>query len=266
LKEAIIRAKPDVVIHQLTNLPHRIDPRHIKQALAQTNRLRSEGTQILMDAAKAAGVRRFVAQSISSYYAPTSTSPAIEDEPLFTKAPAAFADIVYAIDSLEQTVLNTPGIEGVVLRYGYFYGPGTAYAADGSLAEGIITNIGQDLQDDHPIGIQYAGFQLDPVNNAGVQIDADFWTDGEGLATTTINNVPMWWIDTETGPGQAGNGTREKTDIQLYTRLNGAENQPFVECASCHDPHIDRETFLRIDNTGSLVCRTCHDKSKKPAS
>lgn len=168
-------------------------------------------------------------------------------------------DGAQALDS----VINAPGSGGFNPAGARIVGSGLAganLAADGSLADGIITNLGKDLQDDHPVGIQYAGFQLDPVNNAGVQIDADFWTDGEGLATTTINNVPMWWIDTENGPGNAGNGTREKTDLQLYTRLNGAANQPFVECASCHDPHIQRETFLRIDNTGSLVCRTCHDK------
>lgn len=137
LKQVIIAAKPEVVIHQLTNLPDRIDPRHIKQALAQTNKLRSEGTQILMDAARTAGARCFIAQSISTYYTPASTSPATEDEPLYKNAPAAFADVVHAIDNLEHTVLNTPGIDGIILRYGYFYGPGTAYAVDGTFAEDV---------------------------------------------------------------------------------------------------------------------------------
>ena len=137
LKQAVALAEPEVVIHQLTNLPPRIDPRHVKEALAQTNKLRSEGTQILMDAAKSAGARCFIAQSISSYYAPAPTWPATESEPLYTQAPAAFADAVHAIDNLEHTVLNTPGIDGIVLRYGYFYGPGTIYAADGTFAEDV---------------------------------------------------------------------------------------------------------------------------------
>lgn len=137
LKQAVAAAEPEIVIHQLTNLPQRIDPRRIEQSLAQTNKLRTEGTQILMDAAKSAGARRFIAQSISSYYAPTSTMPATEDELLYKNAPAAFASIIHAIDNLEHTVLNTPGIDGIILRYGYFYGPGTAYAVDGTFAEDV---------------------------------------------------------------------------------------------------------------------------------
>ncbi|MCL4297302.1 MAG: NAD(P)-dependent oxidoreductase [Anaerolineae bacterium] len=137
LKQAVLAAEPEVMIHQLTSLPERIDPRRIKQALAQTNRLRTEGTQILMDAARSAGVRRFIAQSVSFYYAPSSTLPATEDEPLYNDAPAAFADVVYAVDNLEHTVLNTPGLDGIILRYGYFYGPGTGFAADGAFAEDV---------------------------------------------------------------------------------------------------------------------------------
>jgi nucleoside-diphosphate-sugar epimerase len=133
----VAAAKPEVVIHQLTNLPHRLDPRQIKQALAQTNRLRAEGTQILMDAAKAAGARRFIAQSISSYYTPGNPWPAAEEEPLYHEAPAAFSEIVHALEKLDHIVLNTPNVEGIVLRYGYFYGPGTAYAPDGTLAEDV---------------------------------------------------------------------------------------------------------------------------------
>lgn len=137
VKEIVSAARPEVLIHQLTNLPPRIDPRQIKQALAATNRLRTEGTQILMDAATTAGVRRFMAQSIATFYAPTSTLPAAEDEPLYQNAPADFADNVHALENLEHTVLNTPGIEGIILRYGYFYGPGTSLAADGAFTEDV---------------------------------------------------------------------------------------------------------------------------------
>ena len=137
LKRTVARAEPEVLLHQLTNLPPRIDPRRVKETLAPTNKLRTEGTRILMKAAKAAGARRFIAQSFSAYYAPRTTWPATEEEPLYTQAPAAFAEAVHAIDSLEQTVLNTPGIEGIALRYGYFYGPGTVYAADGTFAEDV---------------------------------------------------------------------------------------------------------------------------------
>lgn len=137
LTEAVLKAEPEVVIHQLTNLPAQIDPRRVTQALAQTNKLRREGTQILMEAAQMAGARTFIAQSISSYYDPAGRAPASEDEPLYQNPPAAFASIVQAINSLEDTVLNTSGINGMILRYGYFYGPGTAYAADGSFAAAV---------------------------------------------------------------------------------------------------------------------------------
>ena len=137
LKEVVAAARPEVVIHQLTNLPHRLDPRHIKEASLQTNKLRTEGTQILMDAAKLAGARRFIAQSVSFFYSPVVHGPATEDEPLYHEAPAVFADIVHALEKLDDMVLNTPDIEGIVLRYGYFYGPGTAYAENGTLAEDV---------------------------------------------------------------------------------------------------------------------------------
>lgn len=137
LKQAVAAAEPEIVIHQLTNLPQRIDPRRIEQALAQTNKLRTEGTQILMDAAKSVGARRFIAQSIAFYYAPTSPVPATEDELLYKNAPAAVTNAIHAVDNLEHTTLHTPGIEGIILRYGYFYGPGTAYAVDGPFAEDV---------------------------------------------------------------------------------------------------------------------------------
>ncbi|MCB0190742.1 MAG: NAD(P)-dependent oxidoreductase [Anaerolineae bacterium] len=137
LKQAMVTAQPEIVIHQLTNLPQQIDPRRVEQALAQTNRLRTEGTEILMEAAKAAGTRRFIAQSVAFYYAPTGSLPATEDEQLYKNAPADFANIVHAVDQLEHTVLNTPGIDGTILRYGYFYGPGTAYAEDGSFTQEV---------------------------------------------------------------------------------------------------------------------------------
>ncbi|NLF76914.1 MAG: NAD(P)-dependent oxidoreductase, partial [Chloroflexi bacterium] len=126
-----------VVIHQLTNIPQHLDTRRVDRDFAQTNRLRSEGTQLLMQAARAAGARLFIAQSIATFYAPDSARPATEDVPLYKDAPPAFAGMVQALDALEHTVLNTTGIDGIVLRYGYFYGPGTIYAADGSFVADV---------------------------------------------------------------------------------------------------------------------------------
>lgn len=137
LKKAVLAAKPEVVIHQLTAIPDRIDPKHILRDFADTNRLRVEGTRILMDAALAAGASTFLAQSVSMYYAQTSTRPATENESLYLNAPSAFVDVVRAVNKLEDTVTNTKGINGIVLRYGHFYGPGTAYAVDGTFYEDV---------------------------------------------------------------------------------------------------------------------------------
>lgn len=131
LHRAVLDAKPEVVIHQLTSIPHRIDPRQIRRDMAPTNRLRTEGTRLLLQAAKAAGARRFIAQSIATYYTP-GNSPATETDPLYRHAPAAFVEVVEAVHQLEDMVLNASGIEGIALRYGHLYGPGTMYSADGS--------------------------------------------------------------------------------------------------------------------------------------
>ncbi len=160
-----------------------------------------------------------------------------------------------------DNVINQPGSggfdpNGARIPGATWQGP-TVDPATGLLIAGVVTNLGTDLQDDHPVGIQYGGFE---VGATPTKIDADFKGPGEGLQTATINTNTVWWVDTEATP----NGTREKTDIQLYTRANGAAgNQPFVECASCHDPHIsgpNNPTFLRISNEGSAVCLACHIK------
>ena len=137
LLDAVRKAQPEVVMHQLTSVPPRIDPRHIDVAFAQTNTLRTKGTALLMEAARAAGARTFIAQSIAAFYTPTRITPATEAEPLYRDAPAAFADTIQAVATLEDTVLSTPGIRGIVLRYGLFYGPGTAYDQEGSIRDDI---------------------------------------------------------------------------------------------------------------------------------
>jgi nucleoside-diphosphate-sugar epimerase len=140
-REALCRsmkeARPDIVIHQLTSLPKRIDPRKIKTELAATNRLRREGTRNLFDAALAAGAKRFIAQSIAFAYGPDGEGLKSEGDALYDKASASMTDLISALRSLEDTTLGNADLPGVVLRYGFFYGPGTAYAADGSVAEDV---------------------------------------------------------------------------------------------------------------------------------
>ena len=133
LNAVVVAARPDVDIHELTDLPLRIDPRK-GGTFDGTNRIRREGTRNLVDAAVAAGARRIVAQSIAFAYRADGEAVKSEDAPLFEDAPEPFADTVGAVRALEETVTATPGIEGLVLRYGIFYGPGSTYAADGHYA------------------------------------------------------------------------------------------------------------------------------------
>jgi nucleoside-diphosphate-sugar epimerase len=136
VRSATAGFSPDVVVHQLTALPDRLDFRDTG-TYAATNRLRTEGTRILIEAARAAGARRMVAQSIAFAYAPSGDQVLSEDAPLLVDAPGAFASGVKAVADMERSVTEAEGLEGLVLRYGFFYGPGTYYARDGSAAEDV---------------------------------------------------------------------------------------------------------------------------------
>ncbi|VAX25988.1 Cytochrome c family protein [hydrothermal vent metagenome] len=159
-----------------------------------------------------------------------------------------------------DVMINQPGSGG--------YNPSGA-AATGNVWAGSsqlndptkITTIGTDLSNDHPIGIQYAGGGYSTANltASGGTTDPDF----NATATALVGSTQVWWIDTSSGT----TNTREKTDILLYTRAAGdgysgqSNSEPFVECASCHDPHNSiNPTFLRISNDGSAVCLACHNK------
>jgi nucleoside-diphosphate-sugar epimerase len=138
VRAVVDSARPDVVLHQLTALRQ-----PIALGLEQTSRLRTEGTRILVEAARAAGVGKVVAQSISFCTAPIGASVLTEDAPLYLDAPnAGWAATVGAVAEHERLVLNTPDVTGIVLRYGTLYGPGTLYhstgAVGGSVARGRL--------------------------------------------------------------------------------------------------------------------------------
>lgn len=132
LREAVVAARPEAVVHLLTALPPKFSP---KADLGPTNRVRSEGTRNLVAAARAAGARRLVAESIAFAYAPRGERVKDEEAELFLDAPGPTGETMAAVADLEGQVSEAEGIEGVVLRYGFLYGPGTYYAADGSQAE-----------------------------------------------------------------------------------------------------------------------------------
>lgn len=199
-------------------------------------------------------------------------------------------DGTQAIDS----VINAPGSGG--------YNPdgariGTNFVGDdqfsAQLVEDIVQNLGQDLSNDHPISMQYAGGGISAADPNGPTDDPDFVADANAPHPRgfTLMNMPapnpnsgittLWWI--ERNDLSMWTGGRDRTDIILYTRpetetgVPGGE-QPFVECGSCHDPHnVDNPTFLRVSNGipqslqndfpnsvdpdyGSALCLTCHTK------
>ncbi len=126
---AVTRARPEVVVHQLTSLPAKLDFRRIDRDFELTNRLRTEGTDHLLAAARAAGARRLVWQSFTSWpYAREGGPVKDETDPLDPHPPAKMAAILDAIRHVEEVVLTADGLEGIVLRYGGFYGPGTNFA------------------------------------------------------------------------------------------------------------------------------------------
>jgi nucleoside-diphosphate-sugar epimerase len=126
--EAVATARPDVIVHQLTALTG--VERYTERAAAPTNRLRTEGTDHLLAAGQAVGVRRFVAQGVAAYgaYARSGGPVKSEDDPLEPAPVREMRATLAAIRHLEEAVLGAQWMEGIVLRYGAFYGPGTSLA------------------------------------------------------------------------------------------------------------------------------------------
>jgi Doubled CXXCH motif (Paired_CXXCH_1) len=178
-----------------------------------------------------------------------------------------------------DNIINAPGSGGFdttgggVNGLGFTWASGGTADSNGKLTSGIAL-IGTDLSNDHPVMIEYCGGGKTGAGAvvSGTCRDVDFV--GQDPATTTrlqtksvtvgAGAVQVFWVET----GVVDN-TATRTDLRLYTRPGG--NTPFVECASCHDPHVSQgqagpngqnagATFLRVSNTGSAVCLSCHVK------
>jgi nucleoside-diphosphate-sugar epimerase len=136
LTRAVNDARPEVVVNQLTALPKTANPIAIKKGFDATSRLRTEVSGVLVRAALAAGARRVVAQSISFVYRP---GPGVrtEQDPLWTDAKGQIGALARSLAKLESETLGAD-LEGVVLRYGTYYGPGT-YVAPGGLYATLIS-------------------------------------------------------------------------------------------------------------------------------
>lgn len=136
VERVVAEAAPEVVVHQMTALGNDLDFRRFERTFAQTNRLRTEGTDNLLTAAKAAGARRFIAQSFAGWpYAREGGPVKTEEDRLDPAPPKAVRSTIEAIKYLEHAVTSATGIEGLALRYGGFYGPGTSLGPDGVQTE-----------------------------------------------------------------------------------------------------------------------------------
>lgn len=125
LKKLVADIQPDVVIHQLTDLPYALDGEQMTAALVRNARLRTEGTKNLVDAAVNSGCKRIIAQSISFIYNEGPT-PHAEEDALLPLTDPAYGETVEGVLNLERQVIES-GVEGIVLRYGLLYGPKTGF-------------------------------------------------------------------------------------------------------------------------------------------
>ncbi|MDF5711304.1 MAG: NAD(P)-dependent oxidoreductase [Nostoc sp. S4] len=133
---AVVRAQPEVVIEQLTALPKTYTGESMSAAAALNTRIRKEGGANVLAAAQAAGVRRYLRQSIAFWGVP-GTGLADEQTPLSLDASPAVAADARTVTEIERHLLETPNLEGIILRYGFFYGPGTWFAPDGDVAHQV---------------------------------------------------------------------------------------------------------------------------------
>ena len=185
-------------------------------------------------------------------YGTGGTSASLDGEVLSVGSVSAACLSCHDGTTAIDTFINAPG--SGTAKTGTYTWTGTP---DGKMPASGITNIGDDLRNDHPIGVPYCG----GFTTGTTCRDPDF----NAVASGTINGTVQYWVDSAGLDGTGGTASvREKTDMILYRRTFAEGMRPSVECASCHDPHVEetatRKTFLRIANTGSALCLTCHNK------
>lgn len=133
---AIASARPEAIVNELTDLPPALKPRKLKRYYAANDTVRREGSRNLIAAAEKHGVRRIVTQGVAFWYAPEPRGLASEGDPLYTAAPDPIGRAVATMKEVEGATLAAAP-EAVVLRYGFFYGPGTWYSADGDVGKQV---------------------------------------------------------------------------------------------------------------------------------
>lgn len=198
--------------------------------------------------------------SASDYTAYTSTT--MDGSAVLSGSPSLACLSCHDGQQAMDTMINAPSVAGGAYNYNAggsdqgwtFTQQGSAAGnAGGFLVTSPVPNLTQDLSDDHPVAIPFAGGGLSSGASAADLADPDFNMPSEGF----IGGQTVWWLNTTAG----GTTGREKQDIILYTRDLNSVPTGFVECASCHDPHTESQQFLRPgSNNGSQVCLACHDK------
>lgn len=133
VQRAVHTAEPDAIVHMATAIPAQINPKTMARDFTLTNRLRAEGTRYLIDAAAQVGVKRLITQGLAYAYEP-GKGLADEDAPLWVRPPAPFAPVLAALVELEQL---TREANGLVLRFGQLYGPGSAFSPAGAYTEQV---------------------------------------------------------------------------------------------------------------------------------
>jgi 2-alkyl-3-oxoalkanoate reductase len=241
LREAVVAAEPEAVVHLLTSLPPKFKPR---TDLGPTNKVRVEGTRNLVAAARAAGARRIVAESVAFFYAPEGDLVKDEEAPLFERAPGAFGDAAVALADLERQVLGAEGIEGLILRYGWLYGPGTYYGRGGSLFEdtlkrrspmvGAGTGVFSFIHVEDAAAATVAAVERGSPGAYNV-VDDDpapmhEWAPAyaEALGAKRPRRVPVWLVRLLAGPAMAETATtlRGASNAKAKRELGWAPDHP----------------------------------------
>jgi nucleoside-diphosphate-sugar epimerase len=137
LKARVIEAQPEVVIDQMTNLPQKIGFRGLRRFYKHQNPLRIRGSGALLEGAVQAGARRLIAQSVAFIYAPDGGGIKTESDRTWDDAPEPFGEALRVAGAHDRQVVRDTRIEGIVLRYGVFYGPGTHYEPGHGVYEDI---------------------------------------------------------------------------------------------------------------------------------
>jgi nucleoside-diphosphate-sugar epimerase len=231
VKDAVAMAAPDVVVHELTAIPDAVDPRKLDQQFALTNRLRTEGTNHLLEAARAVGVRRLVAQSFAPWvYARTGGPVKVESDAIETEPPASVRRTLAGILHVERTLAEATDLEGIALRYGGFYGPGTSLGEGGPVVEmvrkrrfpivGSGSGVWSFVHIDDAAAATAAAIERGAPGNYNVTDDdpasVATWLPelAEAIGAPAPRRVPTWLARLLVGP----------TGVAMMTDLRGASN------------------------------------------